>query len=201
MGSVSSDPLTAVIEGRVPWVRREPDGRWSFEPPRPGLLFPGSFNPLHDGHRLLAQVASQRSNQPLAFELSLANVDKPSLPTEEVNRRLKQFTEPIYITRSPTFFEKAQHFPGHTFLVGIDTAIRIVDARYYGGDSGKMNEALAMIRDQQCRFLVAGRKTESGFLELTEAMIPEEFREIFEGIGEAEFRLDVSSTELRQRKA
>jgi hypothetical protein len=197
MGPVSSDPLTALVEGRVPWVRRESDGRWSFDAPRPGLLFPGSFNPLHHGHRQLALIASQRSSLPLAFELSIANVDKPSLPPEEVARRLEQFAEPIYITRSPTFLEKALHFPGHTFLVGIDTAIRIVDLRYYG-DREKRKESLEIIRVQQCRFLVAGRKTDTGFLELNESLIPEEFRELFEGIGEAEFRVDVSSTELRR---
>ncbi|HEX2474763.1 MAG TPA: hypothetical protein VHK01_08460, partial [Lacipirellulaceae bacterium] len=40
------------------------------------VLFPGAFNPLHDGHLRMAEVAQAHYGVPVTFELSIANVDK-----------------------------------------------------------------------------------------------------------------------------
>lgn len=73
------------------------------------LIYPGSFNPLHDGH--LSLVRSQldlleqkfRSDNagtesttqfkpPLVvFEIGAVNADKPPLPRDEITKRLRQF--------------------------------------------------------------------------------------------------------------
>src|SRR5262249_36152691 len=56
---------------------------------RPALsLLPGSFNPVHDGHWRLREVAARLTGLPLAFELSVTNADKPPLPAAEVYRRI-----------------------------------------------------------------------------------------------------------------
>src|SRR5215218_2679474 len=72
-------------------------------PPR--AVLPGSFNPLHHGHTGLAAVAAARLGVPVAFELSVANVDKPDLDAVEVERRVAQFRDagPVWVTRAPTF--------------------------------------------------------------------------------------------------
>jgi len=44
-----------------------------------GLVFPGSFDPLHEGHRLMARIAEEIAERPLAWEISVTNVDKPLL--------------------------------------------------------------------------------------------------------------------------
>lgn len=64
-----------------------------------------------------------------------------------------------------------------------------------------MHEALAIVRRMACRFLVAGRLTRGHFHTLADLPIPTNFMDLFEAIPEAEFRLDLSSTELRQRTA
>ena len=91
--------------------------------------------------------------------MSIANVDKPPLLMEEVEHRLRQFAwhAPVWLTRAPTFAEKAALFPGATFVVGSDTAIRIVDPAYYGNSVERMTAVLEQIRVLGCRFLVAGR--------------------------------------------
>jgi hypothetical protein len=194
--------LEAVYGRGVSWVRHEPDGSFRLDTPPPTLVFPGSFNPLHHGHTTLADRAADRFGRPVAFELSIANVDKPELPPDEVRRRLDQFRggHPVYVTRAPTFREKAALFPGCVFVVGADTAVRVIDPRFYGGDVAGMHQALDEIRAAGCRFFVGGRLDSAGlFVEVGGLAFPDDYRDLFEGPGEREFRVDVSSTGLRQK--
>jgi len=73
--------------------------------PQSFVLFPGSFNPVHEEHVLLARVAEELRQQPLAFEISVTNVDKPTLAGETVRHRLARFAwkSPVELTRAPTF--------------------------------------------------------------------------------------------------
>jgi nicotinic acid mononucleotide adenylyltransferase len=60
-------------------------------PPR-SLLVPGSFNPPHKGHILLARNAADTSGcTSIWFELSITNADKPPLEAQEVLKRLDYF--------------------------------------------------------------------------------------------------------------
>jgi nicotinamide mononucleotide (NMN) deamidase PncC len=196
------DVLSAFLRGEVPTVCAEVDGRLRADAPRPAVLLPGAFNPLHEGHCGMAAVAARLVGGSAAFELSVANVDKPPLAVEEVRRRLAQFTwlAPLWLTRAPTFAEKAALFPGVVFAVGADTAARIVAPRYYGDSAERMAEALDFIRGQGCRFLVAGRVDKEGkFVGLDNLSLPPAYRDLFTAIPEAEFRLDLSSTQLREQ--
>jgi hypothetical protein len=61
-----------------------------------------------------------------------------------------------------------------------------------------MAEALVDFRSRGCRFFVAGRVDSQGrFLGLDDLNIPADYRDLFIGIPEAEFRIDVSSSQLR----
>src|SRR5262249_15844464 len=150
--------------GNLASVRVRADGQFQTHAERPIALVPGSFNPVHRGHWQLAEVAARRTNGSVAFELSILNVDKPPLKAEEVRLRLTQFAgrADVWLTRAPTFAEKAKLFPGVVFVVGTDTAIRLVQPRYYGGSQEAMAAALAGIRERGCRFLVAGRVGNGG---------------------------------------
>lgn len=186
--------------GEARWVTIDADGRASLSAPASGLIVPGSFNPLHAGHTELAVIAERRLSRPACFEISLFNVDKPELPAEEVIRRTAQFRgrATVILTRSPTFAEKSTLFPGSVFAVGADTASRVIDPRYHGHDPATMLAALTAIRHTGCRFLVGGRSLGGGpFVDLAGLAIPASHADLFEGIPEAEFRVDLSSTQLR----
>ena len=116
------DLLEALFRGERTSLLYGPDGSFRADAPAPSALLPGSFNPLHDGHAALASVASRRLGLPVAFELSLANVDKPDLDEVEVLRRLAAFrgVAPVWITRAATFARKAELFPGCAFVVGYE---------------------------------------------------------------------------------
>jgi hypothetical protein len=197
----TEDALAALLDGRLSAVCVEGDGRLRSDAPRPLLLLPGSFNPMHRGHRTLAETASRLSGTAAAFELSIVNADKPPLAAEEVRRRMAQFAEqgPLWLTRAPTFTEKADIFPGAVFVVGADTAARILEPRFYGGSEAQLAEAMQRLRSRGCRFLVAGRVSAAGvFVGPDDLHIPAPYRDLFTAIPASEFRLDVSSTQLRK---
>jgi hypothetical protein len=171
------------------------------QPPLP-VVFPGAFNPPHVGHLQMAALAERRLGQPLAWELSIANVDKPLLDFLAIRTRVQALrreddTRPIALTRAPTFREKAALFPGATFVVGADTIVRIADPRYYGGDAAQRDAAVAAIAAQGCRFLVFGRQLADGFQTLSGLDLPPALAVLCQEVPAEEFREDISSTEIR----
>jgi hypothetical protein len=201
---VPSDPIDHLIAGRLERLTVTPDGQLVSSAPAPRVVLPGSFNPVHAGHLLLAQVAEEMVQAPVVFEISVTNVDKPPLAADEVRRRLAQFAgrARVELTRAPTFLEKSRLFPGATFVVGADTAERLVAARYYGNDEGRMAAALQEMADRKCSFVVAIRADASGrVVSLADVAVPPRFASLFAPIPESRFRFDSSSSEIRARRA
>ncbi len=163
-------------------------------------IFPGAFNPLHDGHRRMAEVAEQILGVPVAFEISIINVEKPPLDYTAMEERQMQFgaERTLWFTRAPTFDDKSRTFPGATFIVGADTLARIADECYYEHSADRRDAAIARLRERGCKFLVFGRTLEGTFQRLQDFNIPTPLRAICQEVPASEFREDVSSTELRR---
>jgi Cytidylyltransferase-like len=203
-GVAAVDTIGQLLAGELDRVTVQPDGQMMLSAPQPFVLFPGSFNPMHEGHVLLARVAEEHRQQPLAFEISVTNVDKPPLPGETVRHRLAQFAwkSPVELTRAPTFVEKSRLFPGTTFVVGSDTAERLFGPKYYGDDEVRMHMALEEIANSGSSFLVAVRIDAAGRVRtLNDIAVPRRYADLFAEIPEHRFRVDISSSEIRVRGA
>jgi hypothetical protein len=181
------------------WLMVTPAGETGDELPAAAAILSGAFNPVHRGHLRLAEAAERRLGVPVLFELPLVNAEKDEIELAEARRRANQFLgrSPVLLTRAPLFNQKARLFPGRTYVIGVDTAARLLDRRFYGSDE-RRDQALAELRDRGARFLVAGRRDGGRFQTLADLDLPASGHGLFDGLSEDEFREDLSSSRLRR---
>lgn len=167
---------------------------------RPGVVFPGAFNPLHSGHRKMARLAEEITGLPVLLEISAFNVDKPPLDYLEMQARQQGLAGEFDFTFSnaPSFVDKSALFPGAIFIVGSDTLERIASPRYYHDSEELRDKAIEHIRNREVTFMVFGRMANGRFRGLTQIDVPENLRRISIDVPEERFRDDISSTHIRR---
>ena len=104
----------------------------------------------------------------------------------------------LVFSNAPTFVKKSAIFPDSTFIVGLDTIVRIDEPRYYGSETARDN-ALATMAERGVRFLVFGRQTGKNFNTLADISLSKTLKDMCTGVTEDQFRQDISSSEIRSR--
>lgn len=176
------------------------DGNGNIASPHPGdAVLSGSFDPVHPGHLEMAEWTRKHLGINVRFELCIRNADKPPLDYLTIRQRAEQFdTADLLLTNAGTFLQKSQLLPGSLFIVGVDTIRRIADPVYYGSEQ-RLDEAIELLNESDCRFLVFGRLDENGFQTLSSLNLPTKLVKLCDEVPESDFRLDISSTKIRQK--
>jgi len=129
------------------------------------VIYPGSFFPLHEGHREIYHLAHKITQLPVFYELSVTNSYKPSMDYVDLENRYKQFNNigwrnAVILTKAPRFVDKVTLFKKHfnpkeiIIVVGADTWERVYDA------AAHKNGDIKFFEDNNVKFLVFGRNAE-----------------------------------------
>ena len=157
----------------APLTIRNPDGKekdirsiWSVDPPFSAaavanggrrIFYPGSFNPLHDGHRGVVDAVERFTGREVTFLLSTNHAHKGLLSEDELQQRLRQFEwyRPVLIDRQTSLF--IDRLGLGDFVVGADVFRQVFDPKF--GPS--VDEMLRAIQDKMPQIFVARRNGEN----------------------------------------
>jgi hypothetical protein len=163
------------------------------------IIFPGSFDPLHFGHDGIAKMVAELTGKEVVFEISAENADKATRSLDNIVARAQQFVcrWPVILrTGAKLFVEKAMVYKGvHGFVVGADTAVRILDPKYYTLGNEGVVSALAAFERYETRFYVTTRQIADRTLAHRDLQIPHGFRHLFVPVSG---NWEISSTMFRK---
>lgn len=182
------------VDGRLSVV--DGAGGWQGGDRPPAVLVSGSFHPMHDGHRALATAAERFLGSPTGYEMSLDNADKASIDARGAWQRAAQANgdRPMVLTHDALFVDKSERLPGTTWVVGVDTARRILESRFHASEE-QFRTSMERIRAAGGKFLVAGRDVDGQYRVVNDLQIPTNYQDLFVAL--PDFRNDSSSTRVR----
>ncbi len=112
------------------------------------IFFPGTFNPIHDGHREMARDTRTNAwDREVVFTVNVNPVHKPALKgtdlldkvamfraevTHDMPDTLRQPFEPsiLFTQDEPLFVDKIRKRTGSSWIVGADTLVTLLDPKW-----------------------------------------------------------------------
>ena len=85
-------------------------------------------------------------------------------------------------------------------MLGADTFVRLADPKYYGGSTDAADRAVRTIAANARGLIVFGRARDGVFEDAAKLPVPQALRDVAYFVSQREFRLDISSTELRSKQ-
>ena len=149
---------------KIAWTAPDYQGSKDFTP-KNVILYPGSFNPIHEGHWKIIEWCNTYLFKRPFIEISINNVDKSSFDYVDIYERIYRIRSDsrssnisgIIISNAAIFLEKNYQHLSPEFLVGVDTFNRIFDLKYYKTVEDLHNTVDSM-RINHCHFHVLDRK-------------------------------------------
>lgn len=161
-----NEKVNDVLELRANYITILPTGEVLVDqvnsPEKKNLILSGSFNPLHHGHVKMVNAAKNSFNfdeSKCYYELAIQNADKGKIALDIILDRCAQFSgkSSFILTREPFFINKARLINNSSFIIGYDTAIRVVNEKYYNNSKKEMIDELNQFKEYKSDLLVCGR--------------------------------------------
>jgi hypothetical protein len=163
-----------------------------FETPAGNLtLFPGAFNPPHDGH-------FGNAGEDVTFQITANPPHKPALTLTDMLGRIRHFRgkrDLLFTEDGALYIEKARRFPNSTFVLGTDALDRMLDPKW----GIEVKPLLAEFASLGTKFLVTECHRSDG-RNFSEIPIPAEFKRMFTQLPPTPYA-DLSSTQKRAEAA
>eukprot|EP01038_Epipyxis_sp_PR26KG_P010289 gene10289-13832_t len=214
---VYSGSFNPLHEGHVELVKAELD--------RINIIANGS-KPNHHPLVVFEIAAINADKPPLSREEILKRISQ--FQNNPLIERYGITNYAVSITTEPFFTQKSKLFKNCKFIVGVDTFARIINPKYYANKDGSgdkdandtsslmnMIVSLSVIKHNGCNFIVGGRVvTDSSSLsskfvtvdsilaknEKNGLRLPNSIIALFDSLSEEQFRKDISSTDIRNKK-
>jgi nicotinic acid mononucleotide adenylyltransferase len=157
-------------------------------------LFPGAFNPAHEGHFASARICEQEcEDMPVTFQITVNQPHKDPLSVSDILDRLHWLqgkTDVLIMKDGALYIEKARNFPGSSFLIGSDALTRMLDPKW----GIPVDTLLTEFSELGTEFKVSMRGKDQ-YKEILDKM-DEEFWHMFQELSPNPYP-DISSTQIR----
>lgn len=164
----------------------------------------GSFNPMHDGHRDMAETVMGLAGKQVMYSTTADSLHKPPLTVSQMLDRAAGvrvdhwdgYSCPIVFSQhDPLFIDKARALPMSSFIIGVDTYDRMLDPKWYGDGQSGVQKMLTDLRTFGASFYVFDRIVD-GALVKPDQLLVGQFRDMFTFVdGHAS---ELSSTAIRK---
>lgn len=165
-----------------------------------GVLFPGAFNPPHDGHFGPANEVANEFGRQVVFEVTAEPPHKDALTPQQLLQRAKllQRGNRLFTRKNPYYLDKARAYPGAGLLLGADAMVRMLDPKW----GLNTTEMLKEFKSLRTKIYLIDRKVDGKlvtYMDIIDLMDDEQV-DLFESLA---FHIpgewDISSTEIRNK--
>jgi len=163
------------------------------------VIYPGSFNPLHESHADIYYLSHKITELPVFYEMSVTNSYKPAMDNVDLENRYSQFKNnewrnSVILTKAPRFVDKVKllklYFPEIEQIIislGADVWDRVFD------EAAHKNGDIKFFEENNVKFLVFGRGVNPIKYQDSNLLIKNDLA--------MNYKKDISSTAIRNKQA
>jgi len=120
-----------------------------------GAIFPGAFDPPHEGHFGIENSFVNFTGGPVAFAIEEDCPHKGKLSLATLVQRAKMLSgkNRLFTSGLPLYLDKARRYPGVGIIIGADALIRMLDCKW----GPTLDDLVTGFRETNTTFYVAGR--------------------------------------------
>lgn len=163
-------------------------------------LFPGAFNPPHEGHLGIASSVARTHGAPIVFAITANAPHKPPVTLTEMIERAALLLgyDRMFTEDDPLYLDKARRYSGCTIVLGADALQRLLDPKWGPAIAAMLSE----FKQLGTTFLVFSRVTGGEWVTLIDVLksLDTDSGMLLSAMSRTiSGRWDISSSELRAK--